>query len=320
MSQLRPAPFLVLVVPCYNEEAALPASMQTLSNLLDKLKADGQISQNSAICYVDDGSRDNTWEIIEKRHSIDPCCRGVKFAGNAGHQNALWAGLQVARAWGADCAITIDADLQDDISVISQMIADYRSGCEIVYGVRSSRGSDSWFKRRSAQWFYSLMSKLSVQIIPDHADYRLMARPALDALSSFEERNLFLRGLAPALGFKTSKVFYQRLPRTAGETKYPLRKMIALAWQGITSCSAVPLRIAGLMGFLCMLFSIALGIIFILRKYIIGAHMPGWTSLFVAILFMGAVQLFCLAVMGEYIAKIFTEVRHRPRYIIEKEL
>lgn len=314
----RKAPFLVLVAPCYNEQEILAATMQTLSDLLVELKSKGLAAHNSLVCYVDDGSSDATWQILENRHKIDEFCKGIKFAGNAGQQNALWAGLAQARDLGADCAITIDVDLQDDISVISQMLADYANGAEIVYGVRNNRDTDTVFKRNTARLFYFLMGKLDLGIIPNHAEFRLMGRPVLEALRGFEERNLFIRGLMPELGFSTSKVYYKRLPRLAGETKYSLRAMISTAWQGVTACSVAPLRIAGVLSFLCMLASFILAIIFISKKYIFGAEVLGWTSLFIAILFMGSVQLFCLAVIGEYIAKIFTEVRRRPRYIIEK--
>lgn len=313
-------PFLVIVIPCYNEQDILPSTTVILSELLDKLKNQGIIRQESLICYVDDGSTDKTWDILEKRHEIDPFCRAIKFAGNAGQENAMWAGMMEAYELGCDCAITLDVDLQDDIEVMPAMLADYRNGCEIVYGVRNNRETDTWLKRKTAHIFYSLMSHLNMSIIPDHSQYRLMSKPVLEALQGFEERNLFIRGIMPSLGFKSSRVYYKRLPRLAGETKYTVKKMVSLAWQGITSCSALPLRIAGMLSFICMALSIILAIVFVCKKYIIGSHTPGWTSLFIAILFMGSVQLFCLSVMGEYIAKIFTEVRRRPRYIIEKKL
>lgn len=316
---LRPAPFLALIVPCYNEEDALPASIKTLGDLLDQLKSSGQVNERSVICYVDDGSTDSTWSLLEERCRVDPYCHAVKFAKNAGHQNALWAGMAEARHMRADCAISIDADLQDDTDAIPLMISQYCQGCDIVYGVRNDRESDSRFKRCSARLFYALMNRLDLTIIPDHADFRLVAAPVLAALERYGERGLFLRGLLPAMGFRSSIVQYRRLPRMAGSTKYPLRKMISLAWQGITSSSAAPLRIAGLMSLICMTLAIVLGLVYVGRWWA-GSNMPGWTSLFIAILFLGSVQLFCLAVIGEYIAKIFTEVRHRPRYIIEKRI
>ena len=315
----RPAPLLALVVPCYNEQETLPRTMDELSRLLAECKARGLVQPESYALYVDDGSRDGTWELIERRHAEDPFCRGVKFAGNAGHQNAVWAGMETAREWGCDCIISLDADLQDDISVIPEMLARYAEGCDIVYGVRGSRGTDTAFKRDTAHFFYALMRKLNVSIIPDHADYRLVARPVLTALEGYGEQSLFLRGLFPTLGFRTATVSYARKAREAGESKYPLRKMLAFAWRGITSCSAAPLRVAGLMSLVCMGFALLLcGVT--LWKYAMGETVQGWTSLIIVTLLLGSVQLFCLAIMGEYIAKIFTEVRHRPRYIVEKTL
>lgn len=316
---LRPAPFLVIVVPCYNEREVLPATLKTLATLLKDMKARGLARADSVVCYVDDGSRDTTWEILEEAHKADTYCRAIKFAGNAGHQNALWAGMEAATQWGADCAISMDADLQDDPGIMPQMLSLYAEGYDIVYGVRDNRASDTTFKRVTAHWFYGLMGKLNVAMIPDHADYRLVAGPVLRALADFGERDLFLRGLFPVLGFRTARVPYTRRSRVAGESKYPLKKMIAFAWRGITSCSAAPLRVAGLMSFICMLFALILCFVSIF-KYAAGETIQGWTSLIIVILFLGSVQLFCLAVMGEYIAKIFTEVRRRPRYIIEKEL
>lgn len=318
--ELRPAPFLALVVPCYNEEAVLPDSMKVLADFLEELKNKGQIAKDSSICYVDDGSTDTTWSLLENRHRTDPFCRAIKLSGNVGQQNALWAGLETALKWNVDCAITVDVDLQDDINVIPEMIEMYRKGNDIVYGVRSNRDTDSFFKRESAHLFYEIMGKLDLKIVPDHSEFRLMDNPVLKALQGFEERNLFIRGLVPILGFKSAKVYYKRMQRKAGKTNYSLNKLISIAWQGITSCSVLPLRMAGLFSFISMIVAIVLGIAFISKKYIFGAEVPGWTSLFIAIIFMGSVQLFCLAVMGEYIAKIFTEVRRRPRYIIEKEL
>ncbi|MBD5625978.1 MAG: glycosyltransferase family 2 protein [Desulfovibrio sp.] len=315
----RPAPLLALVVPCYNEEATLPRTMDALSRLLADCKARGLVQPESYALYVDDGSRDATWALIERRHAEDPSLRGVKFAGNAGHQNAVWAGMEAARDWGADCIISLDADLQDDISVIPEMLARYAEGCDIVYGVRASRSTDTPFKRETAHFFYALMRKLNVSIIPDHADYRLVARPVLTALAGYGEQSLFLRGLFPTMGFKTATVRYARKAREAGESKYPLRKMLSFAWRGITSCSAAPLRVAGLMSLACMLAALLLCAV-TLWKYAMGETVQGWTSLIIVTLLLGSVQLFCLAVMGEYIAKIFTEVRHRPRYIVEKTL
>lgn len=317
---LRPAPFLVFVMPCYNEEEILPSTFERISSLMNDLKARGLVKENSCACYVDDGSKDGTWNLLAGRHQQDPFARAIKFAGNAGQQNALWGGMAQAREWGADCVITLDVDLQDDISVIPEMLSYYSQGCDIVYGVRNNRDTDTFFKRESARLFYALMRKLDMAAIPNHCDYRLMARNVLEALSGYEERGLFVRGIMTRIGFKSARVYYARQARTAGETKYSLRRMLSLAWIGITSLSAAPLRIAGLMSFVCMLLAIILGVIYVVNAWIMGTNIQGWTSLFIAILFMGSLQLFCLAVIGEYIAKIFTEVQHRPRYIIEKKL
>lgn len=316
---MRPAPLLVLVVPCYNEEETLPRTLEALSALLARCKAKGLIRPESYALYVDDGSRDKTWQLLEKRHLTDPFCRGISFAANAGHQNAVWAGMETAREWGADCIISLDADLQDDIAAVPEMLARYAEGCDIVYGVRNDRSTDTAFKRGTARFFYRLMGWLNVKLIPDHADYRLVARPALEALRGIEEQTLFLRGLFPTLGFKSSKVYYARLSRQAGVSKYPLLKMLSFAWRGITSCSAAPLRLAGFMSLACMLAALAYSLVSLV-KYMLGETIQGWTSMIIVVLLLGSVQLFCLALMGEYLAKIFTEVRRRPRYIVEKTL
>ncbi len=317
--EMHPAPLLALVVPCYNEQEILPATMQTLSRMLEECKDNEIIKNDSYVLYVDDGSRDQTWNLLEEKHINDKYCHAIKFAGNAGHQNAVWAGMAQARAWDADCIISLDADLQDDTRIIPQMVEEYCKGNDIVYGVRNNRETDTTFKRVTAHLFYAFMRWLNVSVIPDHADYRLVSRPVLDALEGYSEQNLFLRGLFPTIGFKSSKVFYKRLSRKAGESKYPLRKMLSFAWRGITSCSVAPLRVAGLMSLICMLLAFIMCIVS-LFKYATGDTIQGWTSLIIVSLLLGGVQLFCLAVMGEYIAKIFTEVRHRPRYIIEKTL
>ena len=317
--KMHPAPLLALVVPCYNEQEILPATMQTLSRMLEECKDNEIIKNDSYVLYVDDGSRDQTWNLLEEKHINDKYCHAIKFAGNAGHQNAVWAGMAQARAWDADCIISLDADLQDDTRIIPQMVEEYCKGNDIVYGVRNNRETDTTFKRVTAHLFYAFMRWLNVSVIPDHADYRLVSRPVLDALEGYSEQNLFLRGLFPTIGFKSSKVFYKRLSRKAGESKYPLRKMLSFAWRGITSCSVAPLRVAGLMSLICMLLAFIMCIVS-LFKYATGDTIQGWTSLIIVSLLLCGVQLFCLAVMGEYIAKIFTEVRHRPRYIIEKTL
>ena len=315
----RPAPLLALVVPCYNEEETLPRTLDALAGLLNDLKQQGRVHADSFALYVNDGSRDRTWEILEQRHAADPFCRAVGFAANAGHQNAVWAGMITARDWGVDCIISLDADLQDDIAAIPEMIASYAAGNEIVYGVRNDRSTDTAFKRRTAHMFYGFMRWLKVPLIPDHADYRLVARPVLEALDGIHEQSLFLRGLFPAMGFKSAQVYYVRQSRMAGESKYPFWKMVSFAWKGITACSAAPLRIAGLMSMLCMVAALSFSGVSLL-KYAMGETIQGWTSLIIVVLLLGSVQLFCLALVGEYLAKVFTEVRSRPRYIIAKKL
>lgn len=291
--------------------------MDALSAMLAECKALGLVQDGSYALYVNDGSADKTWSLLEERHTVDPFCRAISFAANAGHQNAIWAGMITARDWGVDCIISLDADLQDDISVIPEMLHDYLQGVDIVYGVRSDRSSDTAFKRRTAHMFYGFMRWLKVPLIPDHADYRLVGRPVLEVLDNIPEKSLFLRGLFPSLGFKYSKVYYERRLRTAGESKYPFWKMVSFAWKGITSCSAAPLRLAGLMSFILMIAALAYTGVS-LFKYAMGETIQGWTSMIIVVLLLGAVQLFCLAVMGEYIAKMFTEVKNRPRYIVEK--
>lgn len=312
----RAQPQLAIVVPCYNEEDTLARTIEALGELLQSLKERGSVAEDSFVLYVDDGSQDGTWDLIVRRHDSDVQCKGVKFAGNAGHQNALLAGLRTARDWGADCVISLDADLQDDISVIPQMLEHFRQGCDIVFGVRNDRSSDTPFKRNTAMLFYRSMELLKVRLIPNHADFRLVARPALEALESFNEQQPFLRGIFPSMGFRTAKVEYKRLSRQAGVSKYPLVKMLSFAWKGLTSFSVAPLRIAGLLSVCCMVLALILALK-VLADYFTGDTVSGWTSLITVVLFLGAAQLFCLSVMGEYIAKIFEEVKRRPRYIVE---
>lgn len=315
----RPVPLLALVVPCYNEEEILPGTMTALAAVLAECKARGLVREDSYVLYVDDGSADATWQLLERRHACDPHCRAIRFAANAGHQNAVWAGMITARDWGVDCIISLDADLQDDTAVIPDMLAEYADGRDIVYGVRCDRSTDTRLKRDTAHLFYSLMRWLKTPLIPDHADYRLVGRPVLEALDAFPERDVFLRGLFPSLGFSTSRVYYTRRERAAGKSKYPFWKMVCFAWKGITSCSPAPLRLSAFMGTLCMLAALAYSVVS-LFKYMEGETIPGWTSLIIVVLLLGAVQLFCLALLGEYVAKIFSEVKRRPRYLVEKTL
>lgn len=315
----RSVPFLALVVPCYNEQETLPRTLDTLRSLLDDCKERGLIAPESFALYVDDGSKDSTWALLEQRHVQDVSCKAIKFAGNAGHQNAVLAGMQQARSLGVDCVISLDADLQDDPTAIPEMIAHYAQGSEIVYGVRNDRQTDTSFKRGTAHLFYALMGLLKVKLVPDHADFRLVGRHALDALEQYHESNIFLRGIFPAMGFSSSQVFYRRLSRQAGESKYPLWKMVSFAWKGITSFSAAPLRLAGLLSIAGMVIALLLAVI-ALCDYLGGQAVSGWTSLIIVVLFMGSVQLFCLGVMGEYISKMFVELKGRPRYIVERIL
>ncbi|MDR0238966.1 MAG: glycosyltransferase family 2 protein [Deltaproteobacteria bacterium] len=315
----RHCPTLALILPCYNEQEILPRTLNAVAALLEALKVEGRISSDSFALYVDDGSRDATWELISAAHASSPqSCRGLKFAGNAGHQNALYAGLLQVRDM-ADCAISLDADLQDDLAAIRPMLTHFAAGCELVYGVRNDRSSDTAFKRGTAHAFYRGMEMLGVKLIPDHADFRLTSRPVLEALASYSEYHLFLRGIFPSMGFRSASVGYARLARQAGESKYPLRRMLAFALSGITSFSPVPLRLAGILSAGALLLAL-LESLRALYTYFTGGTVPGWTSLIIALLLLGSVQLFCLAVMGEYMARMFTEVKRRPRYLIEKIL
>jgi len=308
---------LYIVVPCYNEEEALPETNKQLHALLQEMVSDGLVSSESRILYVNDGSKDNTWQLIEN-YSQNPQYRvcGVKLAANAGHQNALMAGLETAKE-KADIMISIDADLQDDIRAIPEMVRRYDDGCDIVYGVRKARTTDTWFKRNTALGFYKLMHALGVKTVYNHADYRLMSKRAVEQLCRYEERNLFLRGIVPQLGYKTAQVFYDRAERIAGESKYPLSKMLNFAMDGITSFSIKPMRCITSLGVIFVLISIAI-LIYVIHSMIANDTVPGWTSLILSIWFVGGMILVCLGVVGEYIGKIYIETKNRPRYNIEK--
>ncbi|MCL2178169.1 MAG: glycosyltransferase family 2 protein [Proteobacteria bacterium] len=313
----RSIPCLALVIPCYNEEAGLPHVMGTLDGLLVSLKRDGLLRDDSFVLYVDDGSRDGTWRMIEERNLHNPHSRGLKLAGNVGHQNALLAGMLEIRD-EVDCLISMDADLQDDIHVIPVMLERYAEGCEIVYGVRKDRRSDTLFKRCTAGFFYGLMKQIGVRVVPQHADYRLVSRIVLEALAQYGETNLFLRGIFPSMGFSSAVVAYERKERQHGKSKYPLRRMLAFAWQGITSFSGLPLRLAGLCSLSALLLALLLSLLSLLT-WARGETVSGWASLMIAVLFLGSVQLFCITLIGEYLAKIYAEVKRRPRYIVEKK-
>lgn len=315
---IKTPPVLAIILPCYNEEAVLPSTATAITGLLAEMTDKGQIAPESFSLFVDDGSSDATWSIIENLHRESTLVRGLKFAGNAGHQNALLAGMASA-VFSADCAITIDADLQDDIAVIPEMVAKFLEGNHVVYGVRRDRTSDTWFKRNSANLFYKGMGLLGAPIIPGHADFRLVSKFAMKTLDEYPESNLFLRSIFPSMKLRSSRIYYARKTRTAGETKYPFWKMVSFAVRGITVSSPVPLRLAGILSIFTLLFA-ALQSVAALAAYCSGNAIPGWTSLTLIILYLGSVQLFCMAVLGEYLAKIFTEVKRRPRYRVEQEL
>jgi glycosyltransferase involved in cell wall biosynthesis len=309
---------LSIIVPCYYEEAVLPETTKRLLKLLEELINDNVISSDSYILYVNDGSQDRTWALIEEYHSLYKHIKGVNLAGNVGHQNALIAGLSVALN-SCDIAITIDADLQDDVNAIRDMVKKYDEGSDIVYGVRASRKTDTWFKRATAQGFYRIMKYLGVKSVYNHADYRLMSKRAVQYLLSFRERNIFLRGLVPLIGYKTDCVYYDRAERFAGESKYPLRKMLTFAFDGITSFSVVPVHMVLIMGLLFLLVAFCI-LIWVGYLIITGGTIRGWASLMLSIWFCSGCLLVGMGIVGEYIGKIYIEVKDRPRYNIEKLL
>ena len=309
---------LAIVVPCFNEEEVLPQTNERLCSLLDGMMRDQLVGPDSYILYVDDGSRDATWRIIADYTEHNTHVRGLKLAGNVGHQNALMAGLDTARA-DADVTVSIDADLQDDINVIPEMIKKFDNGNDIVYGVRRKRETDTLFKRTTAQAFYKFMSGMGVKTVYNHADFRLMSRRAVDALCQYEERNLFLRGLVPLLGYQTDSVYYDRSARQAGESKYPLAKMLSFAIDGVTSFSVKPLRLIFDLGIIFLLISLAI-LIYVIVSLCQGRGVQGWASLMLSIWFVGGCLLICLSIIAAYIGRIYTEGKHRPRYNIEKYL
>lgn len=313
-----PAPRLAIVVPCYNEEAVLEDTNRRLTALVAALEAEGAIAAGSRILYVNDGSGDGTWPLICRLHQSSPLVEGLCLAANAGHQNALLAGLRAAAA-RADAIVTIDADLQDDPEAIRAMLAHYRQGADIVFGVRSDRRSDSLFKRATAQAFYRLMHSLGAATIYNHADYRLMSRRAATALLEYGERNIFLRGIVAQMGYRTATVSYARAPRQAGETKYPLPKMLSFAIDGITSFSVRPLRLILALGagFIMVALGVAAWIAWCLAR---GEAVRGWSSLLLSVWFCSGCVLVALSVIGEYVGKIYTETKRRPRYNIDTEL
>ncbi|UOY91343.1 glycosyltransferase family 2 protein [Ectobacillus sp. JY-23] len=310
------SPLLTIVVPCYNEEAVLGETTKELTRVMNRLVTDEKISDASIILYVDDGSADRTWDIIEEQIASHKYVEGLKLSRNFGHQGALIAGLETARQF-SDCVVSIDADLQDDVDVIYEFIEKYQQGYEIVYGVRDKRDTDTAFKRNTALGFYRLMGKLGIKLVPNHADYRLMSKRALDEFVKYQEENVFIRGIVPLLGFKATNVYYNRKERFAGESKYPLKKMLAFAWEGITSFSIVPIRFVSALGFFMVLIGIGIAIYTLFAK-LFSETVSGWTSLMLSIWMVGGIQLLALGIIGEYIGKIFRETKKRPRYTIEK--
>ena len=309
---------LYLVIPCYNEEPVLPETARQLLEKMNSMFDRGMISRESRILFVNDGSKDKTWEIIEELHASNPIYSGVKLSRNKGHQNALLAGLMTAKE-KADMMISLDADLQDDVDVIDQMVEKYYAGNDIVYGVRSARKTDTFFKKFTAESFYKLLKAMGVEIVYNHADYRLMSKRAGEGLAQFREVNLFLRGIVPLIGYKSDVVTYERHERFAGESKYPLKKMLAFATDGITSFSIKPIRLITTCGILIFGVSILM-LIYFLAVHFMGRTVAGWTSMIVSIWAIGGLQLLAIGIVGEYIGKIYLETKSRPKYIIETVL
>lgn len=312
-----PPPILYIVVPCYNEEEVLPITSQLFADKMNKFVGDGLVSSHSRVLFVNDGSKDGTWDIIKDLSRENEVFEGISLSRNMGHQNALLSGLMHS-AKRADVTISIDCDGQDDINAMDEMMHEYTAGCDIVYGVRNSRKTDTRFKRGTARLFYRFMRLLGAETVYDHADYRLMSRRALLALAQFEESNLFLRGLVPLVGFRSSSVYYERHERLAGKSHYPLKKMLALALNGITSLSVKPLKLIAWMGFAFSIVSV-IAIIAIVVQHFVGQTVQGWTSTLCIVLFVGGIQLLCLGIIGEYVGKIYSETKRRPRYIVSEQ-
>ena len=308
---------LAIVVPCYNEQEVLPATNRRLLALLTRLTESQLISGRSAVHYVDDGSNDGTWALIESLAQADARVHGIKLSRNRGHQSALLAGLLTVEG---DALVSIDADLQDDVSVIENMVREFIAGAEVVYGVRDSRQTDSGFKRNTALMYYSLLKKMGVDLVHNHADFRLLGRRAVEALRQYGEVNMFLRGIVPLIGYRAATVKYDRAERFAGVSKYPFRKMLAFAIEGVTSLSVVPLRLITLLGIIVSIFSFAMIVFIIYGTLVLKAAIPGWASSVVPIYFLGGIQLLSIGILGEYVAKIYLETKQRPRYFIEKTL
>ena len=311
-------PTVYFVIPCYNEEEVLAETTTRLTEKMVQMYRDGLADENSRILYVDDGSKDKTWELITKFHEENPLVEGLKLARNRGHQNALLAGLMTAKD-KCDCAISLDADLQDDTDVLDEFVKKYMDGCDVVYGVRNKRETDTVFKKTTALGFYKFMKVLGVDIVYNHADYRLMSKRALEGLAEYKEINLFLRGIVPLIGYRHDYVYYDRHERFAGESKYPLKKMIAFAVDGITSFSVKPLRLISSFGIIIALLSV-FGLLYALISHILGVTVPGWTAIVCSIWLLGGIQLFCVGIVGVYVGKIYNEVKQRPRYRVDTYL
>ena len=309
---------LFCVIPCYNEQEVLPETSSRIRDKLHDLISKNKIDSDSRIVFVNDGSKDKTWDIIRELHQSDPVFQGINLSKNMGHQNALLAGLMTVKD-SCDCAISLDADLQDDIEAIEAMIDKFNDGADVVYGVRSKRVTDTFFKRFTAEGFYKLMNGLGANTVYNHADYRLMSRRALLGLAEFGEVNLFLRGIVPMVGFNSEVVYYERAERFAGESKYPLKKMLSFAVEGITSLSTKPIKLITGLGIFIFLVSIAV-FIYSLIRYFNNETVPGWTTTVLSVWFIGGLMMISLGVIGEYIGKIYLETKNRPRYIIESYL
>lgn len=315
---MKKNPILYIVVPCFNEEEVLEETTRQLKIKMETLIREKKIHDDSRVMYVNDGSKDKTWEIIKKIHNKEKLFTGISLSRNRGHQNALLGGLMTAKEY-ADIIISMDADLQDDINAIDGMIEKYQEGNDIVYGVRSARKKDSFFKRTTAEGFYKFMKALGVDCVYNHADYRLTSKRVLEEFSNYKEVNLFLRGMFPLIGFKSDIVYYERNERFAGESKYPLKKMLNFAWDGITSFSVKPLRLICSLGFIILLISLIIMVYSLIRK-LTGNTVDGWTFLSISIWFIGGLQMISIGIIGEYIGKIYSETKSRPRYIIEEDL
>ena len=315
---MKKEPILYVVIPCYNEEEVLPETTKRMKEKMTKLIKDKKVSSKSKVMYVNDGSKDKTWEMIKEINTKQPLFTGVTLSRNRGHQNALLAGLMTAKDY-ADVVISMDADLQDDINAIDEMIEKYKNGCDIVYGVRSARKTDTFFKRFTAESFYKFMKVLGVDVVYNHADYRLTSKKVLEEFENFKEVNLFLRGMFPLVGYKSDVVYYERNERFAGESKYPLKKMLNFAWDGITSFSVKPLRFICTIGFVILFISIIIMIYSLVQK-IMGNTVDGWTFLSISIWFIGGLQMISIGIIGEYIGKMYNETKQRPRYIIAENL